>query len=41
MFAPRLTGGDGYLWHQDNIECYSQIPYTGLLFHTGEYDGPI
>ena len=41
MFAPKLTGGDGYLWHQDDIECYSQIPYTGLLFHTGEYDGPI
>lgn len=38
MFAPKL---DNMLWHQDNIECYSQIPYTGLLYHTGEYDGPI
>ena len=41
MFAPRLTGGDGYLWHQDDIECYSQIPYCGLLYHVGEYNNSI
>lgn len=41
MFGPRIEGGNGYLWHQDNIECYSQIPYCGLLFHEGEFDGPI
>lgn len=41
MFAPNLTGGDGFRWHDPNIECYSQIPYCGLLFHQGELDGPI
>lgn len=38
MFAPKL---DNMLWHQDDILCYSQIPYCGLLYHQGEYDGPI
>jgi hypothetical protein len=38
MFAPKL---DNMLWHQDNIECYSQIPYCGLLYHVGEYNNSI
>ena len=41
MFAPKIEGGDGYLWHEDDIECYSQVPYCGLIFHQGEFEGPI